>query len=40
MLLKRKIKFDPQTEKIIGDAEATALLEVPLRAPWSYTPKA
>jgi hypothetical protein len=40
MLLKRKIKFDPQSEKIIGDAEATALLEVPLRAPWSYTTKA
>ena len=40
MLLKRKIKFDPQSEKIIGDDEAAALLEVPLRAPWSYTPKA
>jgi hypothetical protein len=40
MLLRRKIKFDPQTEKIVGDDEAAALLEVPLRAPWSYTTKA
>ena len=37
MLLKRKIKFDPQTEQILGDAEASAMLERPMRAPWSYT---
>ena len=36
MLLKRKIKFDPQTEQIIGDDETTKMLNRPLRAPWSY----
>lgn len=36
MLLKRKIKFDPQTEQIIGDDEASRMLSRPLRAPWSY----
>ncbi|MCX7006115.1 MAG: gfo/Idh/MocA family oxidoreductase, partial [Kiritimatiellaeota bacterium] len=40
MLLKRKLKFDQQTEKILGDDEAAAMLERPMRAPWSYTPKA
>jgi len=36
MLLKRKIKFDPQQEQIIDDAEAAAMLARPMRAPWSY----
>jgi len=36
MLLKRKIKFDPKTEQIIGDDEASKMLSRPLRAPWSY----
>jgi predicted dehydrogenase len=36
MRLKRKIKFDPQTERIVGDDEAAGMLSRPLRAPWSY----
>ncbi|MBI5685639.1 MAG: Gfo/Idh/MocA family oxidoreductase [Verrucomicrobia bacterium] len=36
MLLKRKIKFDPQTEQIVGDDEAAKMLSRPLRAPWHY----
>jgi predicted dehydrogenase len=36
MRLKRKIKFDPQTERIVGDDEAAGMLARPLRAPWSY----
>ncbi len=36
MILKRKIKFDPQTEQIVGDAEANQMLSRPLRAPWHY----
>ena len=37
MLLKRKLKFDPLSEKILGDDEAAAMLARPMRAPWSYT---
>jgi predicted dehydrogenase len=37
MRLKRKIKFDPQAEQIVGDDTAAAMLARPLRAPWSYT---
>jgi predicted dehydrogenase len=36
MLLKRTIKWDPEKEEIVGDAEASRLLAPPLRAPWSY----
>jgi hypothetical protein len=36
MLLKRMIKWDPEKEEIVGDAEASRLLAPPLRAPWSY----
>ncbi|MCX6900571.1 MAG: Gfo/Idh/MocA family oxidoreductase [Verrucomicrobia bacterium] len=36
MLLKRKFKFDPQTEQIVGDDEANKMLSRPLRAPWHY----
>jgi predicted dehydrogenase len=36
MLLKRKIKWDPAREEIVGDAEAAAMLERPLRSPWRY----
>ncbi len=32
--LGRKIKWDPEKEEIIGDAEASAWLERPYRAPW------
>ena len=31
---KRKIKWDPATERIIGDAAAESLLQRPLREPW------
>lgn len=30
----RKIKWDPKTETIIGDADANRLLSSPMRAPW------
>jgi predicted dehydrogenase len=36
MVLKRKIKWDPAKEEIVGDSEAAAMLGRPLRAPWSY----
>lgn len=36
MLLKRKIKFDPQTAQIVGDAEANLMLSRPMRGPWHY----
>ena len=34
MLLGRKIRFDPETEEIIGDAEASKMLGNVLRSPW------
>lgn len=34
MLLGRKIRFDPKTEEIIGDAEADEMLGRPMRSPW------
>ena len=34
MLLKRKIRWDPAKEEIVGDAEAAAMLARPMRAPW------
>jgi predicted dehydrogenase len=34
MRLKRKIRWDPDKEEILGDSEATALLSRPLRSPW------
>ena len=34
MLLKRKIRWDPEQEQIIGDAEASNMLGRPMRAPW------
>ncbi|MFZ2640041.1 MAG: Gfo/Idh/MocA family oxidoreductase [Verrucomicrobiia bacterium] len=36
MVLKRKIKLDPQTEQIVGDDEANKMLSRPLRGPWHY----
>jgi hypothetical protein len=36
MLLKRKIKFDPKQEQIVGDEEAAQMLSRPLRGPWRY----
>jgi len=35
MKLKRKIKWDPKTEQIIGDAEAASMLSRPMREPWT-----
>jgi len=32
--LGRKIKFDPKTERILGDPEADRMLSRPLRPPW------
>jgi hypothetical protein len=34
MLLKRKIRWDPDTEKIINDNQAARMLGRPMRAPW------
>jgi hypothetical protein len=34
MLTGRKIKWDPENEQIIGDAEASALLGRSYREPW------
>jgi hypothetical protein len=34
MLVGRKLKWDVQTERIIGDAEASELLTRPFRSPW------
>jgi hypothetical protein len=34
--LRRKIKFDPVKEQIIGDEEANRMLDRPKRAPWRY----
>lgn len=34
MLLGRKIRFDPKSEQIIGDAEADKMLGRPMRSPW------
>jgi hypothetical protein len=35
MLVRRKLKWDVESEKIVDDAEATKLLTRPYRAPWS-----
>jgi predicted dehydrogenase len=34
MKLKRKIKWDPDAEKIVGDDEAAKMLSRPMRDPW------
>jgi hypothetical protein len=34
MLVGRKIKWDPDRERIIGDSEASKLLTRPYRSPW------
>jgi predicted dehydrogenase len=35
MKLRRKIQWDPEAEKIVGDDEATAMLTRPMREPWT-----
>ena len=34
MLVGRKIKWDPETERILDDPAATSLLSRPYREPW------
>ncbi len=34
--IRRKIKFDPVKERVIGDDEADRMLDRPKRAPWRY----
>ena len=34
MRLKRKVRWDPQTETFVDDAEANQMLRRPYRAPW------
>ncbi|NLF68337.1 MAG: Gfo/Idh/MocA family oxidoreductase [Candidatus Anammoximicrobium sp.] len=34
MLLKRKIRWDPDKEQVVGDDQAAAVLARPLRPPW------
>ncbi len=34
MLLRRKIRWDPAKEEIVGNAEAAGMLARPMRAPW------
>ncbi|MHC4464862.1 MAG: gfo/Idh/MocA family oxidoreductase, partial [Planctomycetota bacterium] len=34
MMVGRKIRWDPRTEKIIGDAAAASMLDRSMRAPW------
>lgn len=34
MLLKRKIRWDPEKEQIVGDEQASRMLSRPMRAPW------
>jgi myo-inositol-hexaphosphate 3-phosphohydrolase len=36
MKLGRSIKFDPATEKIVGDEEAAKLAIPEYRAPWKF----
>jgi hypothetical protein len=35
MKLRRKIRWDPQSEQIVGDDEAAIMLSRPMRAPWT-----
>ena len=35
MQLRRKIRWDPEREVIVGDPEASAMLSRPARSPWS-----
>jgi hypothetical protein len=35
MKLGRKLRWDPQAERFIGDDEANGWLDLPHRAPWT-----
>ena len=35
MLLKRKLQWDPDKERFIGDEEANGMIDRPMRAPWT-----
>jgi hypothetical protein len=35
MRLGRKLKWNPDKEEFVGDAEANRMLSRPMRAPWS-----
>jgi hypothetical protein len=37
MLLGRRLKWDAQNERILGDAEASKLLTRNYRAPWNLS---
>jgi predicted dehydrogenase len=37
--LKRSVRFDPQTAKVVGDAEAARLARPEYRAPWKFPEK-
>ena len=30
----RKLRYDPETERFIGDEEANRFIDIPMRAPW------
>jgi hypothetical protein len=36
MQLGRPVVYDPKTRTVVGDAEATALLQRPYRQPWKH----
>ena len=36
MLTGRTIRWDPETERILGDPEASRMLSRPMRAPWGF----
>ncbi|MCK4294792.1 MAG: gfo/Idh/MocA family oxidoreductase, partial [Planctomycetes bacterium] len=34
MMLKRKLRWDPDAERFINDEQANRMLNKPMRAPW------
>jgi hypothetical protein len=34
MLLRRKVRWDPQKERFVDDAEADRMISRPMRSPW------
>ena len=35
MMLKRKLRWDPDAERFLGDEQANRMLSKPMRSPWS-----